>query len=76
MICDYCHGKTIRRLFKKHHWHDGRLYVVENVPAEICRQCGERYIHAKTLDAIDRLLRGDHPVKKKMQVEVVTLEAV
>jgi YgiT-type zinc finger domain-containing protein len=76
MTCDYCRGKTIRRLVKKQHWHEGRLYVVENVPAEMCRECGERYFHAKTLDAIDRLLDGDHQIKEKMQVEVVTLEAV
>ncbi len=76
MKCDYCAGKTVSRRAKKHHWHKGQLYVVENVPAEVCRECGERYYHAKTLDAIDRLLEGDHQVKKNLNVEVVALEAV
>jgi hypothetical protein len=53
------------------HWLDGKLYLVENVLAEVCPQCGERYYHAKTLDAIDAMLRRKHPVKKRMTVEVV-----
>ena len=46
---------------------------MENVEAEVCRECGERYYHAKTLDAIDKLLEGEHEVKKSMEVEVVSL---
>ena len=73
MICDFCGGKTKLRRVKKHHRHKGRLYVIENVPAEVCQECGERYFHATTLDAIDRLLDSDHPVKETLQVEVVSL---
>jgi YgiT-type zinc finger domain-containing protein len=73
MICDFCHGETKHRLVKKHHRHRERLYVIENVPAEVCQECGERYFHAKTLDAIDRLLDSDHAVKETLQVEVVSL---
>ena len=73
MTCDFCQGDTRTRRVRKHHWHKGRLYVIENVTAEVCSECGERYFHAKTLDAIDRLLDGEHPVKENLQVEVVTM---
>ena len=73
MVCDYCSGKTRKRRVTKHHVHKGRLYIVENAPAEVCQDCGERYFHATTLDAIDRLLDGKHKVKEKLQVEVVSL---
>jgi YgiT-type zinc finger domain-containing protein len=75
MKCDYCHGNTVSRRVTKHHWLRGRLYVVENVAAEVCKDCGERYYHAKVLDAIDRFLERAHPVKQSLQVEVVSLEA-
>ena len=52
--------------------HD-RLYLVENVEAEVCSGCGERYFHAKTLDAIDHLLEGKHKVKARFNVEVISL---
>ncbi len=73
MTCDFCQGQTKSRRVKKHHVYKGRLYVIENVTAEVCQECGERYYHATTLDAIERLLDTDHPVKETLQVEVVTM---
>jgi hypothetical protein len=49
------------------------LYIVENVEAEVCSECGERYFHAKVLEEIDRLLEKEHAVKERINVEVVSL---
>ena len=46
---------------------------VENVEAEVCTECGERYFHAKILEEIDRLLEKTHDVKERIEVEVVSL---
>jgi hypothetical protein len=46
---------------------------VENVPAQVCKTCGERFYHAQVLDEIDRLLDSDHEVMEKIEVEVVAL---
>jgi len=61
MICDFCGGRTTLRKVKKHHWLKKRLYIIEKCPAETCRECGERYFHATTLDAIDRMLGKNIP---------------
>lgn len=73
MTCEFCGGKTAKKKVRKPHWLRGRLYLVENVEAEVCNECGERYFHAKTLDAIDTFLEGKHEVKASFQVEVVSL---
>jgi len=73
MICEFCGGTTETRRVKKHHWLHGKLYLIENVKAEVCRECGERYFHASTLDAIDHLLEAEHPVKRSLRVEVVSI---
>jgi len=73
MICEFCGGNTAKKTVKKQHWLKGKLYIIENVEAEVCNQCGERYFHAKTLDAIDRLLESDHEVKDRLNVEVVLM---
>jgi len=73
MICEFCTGKTSKKKVRKQHWLRGKLYLVENVEAEVCNECGERYFHAKTLDAIDRRLLRKHTVKARLQVEVVRL---
>ena len=73
MICEFCGGETRTKRVKKQHWLKGQLYVLENVEAEVCQDCGERYFHATVLDAIDGYLSAAHPVKKQIQVEVVEL---
>ncbi len=73
MICEFCRGETQKKKVKKQRWLQGELYIVENVEAEVCMECGERYFHAATLDDIDRYLLADHVVKERIQVEVVSL---
>ena len=73
MICEFCNGKTRKKKVKRQHWLRGKLYIVENVPAEVCLVCGERYFEATTLDEIDRHLLARHKVKEILDVEVVRL---
>ncbi|MFQ5455716.1 MAG: YgiT-type zinc finger protein [Nitrospirota bacterium] len=51
----------------------GKLYIIENVEAEVCKECGERYFHAKVLDEIDDHLTTEHRVKERIDVEVVAM---
>lgn len=73
MICEFCGGQTAKKRVKRQHWLNGKLYIVENVPAEVCSQCGERYFHTTTLDKLDNLLESKHNVKEKIEVEVISL---
>ncbi len=73
MTCEFCDGKTRPKRVKRQHWHQGKLYIVENVKAEVCTECGERYFHATTLDEIEQYLVADHRVKERLQVEVVSM---
>ena len=73
MICEFCSGQTETEKVKRQHWLHGRLYIVENVEAEVCTECGERYFHAEILDEIDYLLETEHDVKEFINVEVVSL---
>lgn len=71
--CEFCKSGTVRKKVRKQHWLGGRLYIVENAKAEVCRECGERYYHATTLDRIDEMIRKDHKVKKVLSVEVLSV---
>ncbi len=72
MICEFCGGETKQKYVKRQHWLKRKLYLVENVKAEVCIECGERYFHAKTLDIVDEYLSKKHSVKANMIVEVVS----
>ncbi|MCL4203066.1 MAG: YgiT-type zinc finger protein [Pirellulaceae bacterium] len=72
MKCELCDGETAVRRVRKQHWCHGKLYLIENVEAEVCQECGERYYHARTLDKLDALVQDDHEVKQVLSVEVLT----
>jgi YgiT-type zinc finger domain-containing protein len=72
MKCEFCPSETTLQRVRKQHWHKGRLYIVENVEAEVCPECGERYFHASVLDKLDALIEGEHEVKEVLSVEVLT----
>ena len=73
MICEFCDGKTQKKSVTKLHRLQGNFYLLENVAAEVCQECGERYFHATTLDRIDVLLNAEHQVKQRIELEVVSL---
>ena len=76
MICEFCGGETISKKVSQIHWFQRKLYIVDDVEAEVCRDCGERYYHATTLDAIDQLLEWGSPVvKEQLQVQVIEMPA-
>ena len=64
MNCEFCNSETRGRKVRKQLWFKGRLYIIENVDAEVCPECGERYFHASTLDSLDEMIAGDHAVKE------------
>jgi len=71
MFCEFCNGQKITKKTKKQHWFKGQLYIIENVDALICNECGERYYHATVLDKIDKMINNKHDVKAYMNVEVI-----
>lgn len=73
MICEFCGGEIAKREVRKQHRLHNKLYLIEKVEAEVYNERGERYFHAKALNAIDRLLEGKHEVKETLRVEVVSL---
>jgi YgiT-type zinc finger domain-containing protein len=76
MICEFCGGQTVKRRVRKVHWLKRRLYLIDDVEAQVCQECGERYYHATTLDSIDKLLESGHPVvKEQLRVEVIGMPA-
>ena len=42
MKCEFCGGDTRLKRVKRQHWLNGKLYIVENMEAEVCAECGER----------------------------------
>jgi YgiT-type zinc finger domain-containing protein len=63
-------------LVKTSIWIDERLFVVEDIPAQVCDSCIEQYYDESTTDALRRLTEEKFPadeVKREMVVPVYSL---
>ena len=54
MKCDTCGGKLANKDVTYRVELDGRLIVVENVPARVCGQCSETYFSGPTVERIQK----------------------
>ncbi|MGQ9627705.1 MAG: type II toxin-antitoxin system MqsA family antitoxin [Anaerolineae bacterium] len=55
-LCVLCGGEMESKLVDLELWFDGSLRVIKDVPARVCRQCGEKTISAEIARQIDELL--------------------
>ena len=51
--CYFCKGKVVRKkITVDFRWGD-KLKVIEKVPAEVCQQCGDKYLHPAVYKALE-----------------------
>jgi YgiT-type zinc finger domain-containing protein len=58
-------------------WVEERLYVVEDIPAQVCDECVEQFYDDETTDALRRMTEDRFPadeVKREIVVPVLSLE--
>jgi YgiT-type zinc finger domain-containing protein len=62
--CRYCKGLLEERLISRVQEYKGRWFLIENLPALVCRQCGETYFTPQAHSLVLRLVRaGADPVR-------------
>ena len=69
--CYFCKGKTgVKNIDVDFRW-EGKLYVIRDVPVEVCNQCGERYYSSDVSKKIDHLVQIGQP---QQTIKVPVLE--
>ena len=69
--CYFCQAKTgIKSVDVDFRW-EGKLYVIKNVPIEVCTQCGERYYSAEISKKIDDLVQTEKAPVQTIKVPVL-----
>lgn len=76
-FCPRCdqpmHSATVRTVI----WQGDQLFIVEDIPAQVCNACLEQYYDENVTDALRRLTEDKFPtpeVKREMLVPVFSLE--
>ena len=68
--CEYCNGKLYPKTVTVHYRHKGKLVLIENVPAQVCRRCGERYYDATTVEQMEAIARRKRTAEKTLLVPI------
>lgn len=68
--CSFCSGE-LEDTFVQHpyRWRD-KIYIFENVPAQVCRQCGEKYFDASIVETMERTVLEKVKPQRTMRVPV------
>ena len=76
--CHICGETIVARTIQQDFWIKGQLIVVENVPAGVCPQCGEKIVNEETGQQLAATLAkpDELNVTRTMNVPVVSLKAV
>lgn len=77
MNCANCGEETRSENVKSAFWQDGQLFVIEDIPAQVCDRCKEQYYDDQTVAQLELLraggLRPEHAVSE-LQVPVFSLK--
>jgi YgiT-type zinc finger domain-containing protein len=53
--CSICSGNIVDKKINVERWWQGRLIIIEGVPAHVCEQCGETYFDADIALEMERI---------------------
>jgi len=74
--CSFCGGELEERLVQHDYRWEGKLFVFEEVPALVCRQCGEKYLDAKVVKAMEKAVLERLQPKRHLHVPVFSYSEV
>jgi YgiT-type zinc finger domain-containing protein len=69
--CLYCHGTLQEERVSRVQEYHGRWFLIENLPALVCSQCGETYYSPQAHDTVLALVRAGHAPIRIESLEVM-----
>ena len=71
--CYFCGGKVEGKTIRHTHQWGEKVFIFKNVPAEVCRQCGEIYFGPEALERMDEVVASSPEPEEIAQVPVYSL---
>lgn len=71
--CPFCKGPIEERRVEHVHRWKGELYLLRNVPAEVCTQCGEVFFGPDALKSMDEVVTSKIQPDEHRSVPVFSL---
>ncbi len=68
--CEICNKPLQEKNLQRDFWIKDKLVVIENVPAGVCPQCGEKVVNAEAGEHIAELLKDSKRIDKAPTISV------
>jgi YgiT-type zinc finger domain-containing protein len=72
--CFFCKGKLAEEKVNVDFRWGKDLIVIEDVPATVCRQCGEKYFDAQVYREMERLVKARVKPLKRLTIDVIKFD--
>ena len=73
--CFHCGGEVEEQVMPRELRWKGKLFVLENVPIGVCRQCGEKFLQPEVSKKIDQILQEEPEPLRIIEVPVYEYES-
>ena len=74
--CAFCKGSLKEKTVTYTTEYKGRVVVVENVPALVCRQCSETVFRPEVVEKLQKIVWGELPQTGEIKVPFYDFEKV
>jgi len=74
--CEICNTSMQEKLIKQDFWIQGKLIVVEDVPAGVCPKCGEKVVKADVGRWIIKLIENSERIAKAPRISVPKIKFI
>ena len=73
-FCEYCSASLegVQKLVNVYRHRQQRHFIFEQVPAQVCPRCGERYFSAEVVREMDRLMQSSSPSAPSINVPLIS----
>ena len=71
--CYFCRGRVVTKTITHMHTWKAQFFLFEQVPAEVCQQCGEIYFSPDVLEAMDKIVASNMEPRTQVAVPVFSL---
>jgi len=76
MKCDICGGKRKREKIVYSIYYNQSPIIIENVPADVCEQCGEQFFDPETVEMIQQVVWSSKTPKRTIATPVYDLAEI
>jgi len=70
--CYYCKGHVVQQSTTLDYRWGASLFVIRDVPAGVCQQCGEKYLDSNVYKELEHLAESRNHFKESINVDVLS----